>query len=227
MRQARLTEPESPSVPDYSPAAVQLSLVDTVLADLIPRIGRCHIRIHEDPWEALFMAVSYQQFSGRVARRVCARIRSRCGGRLPKTAFLLDQPQGWLRQFGLTWRKEATLREIACRVESGELDLQGMSELPDRSVIEKLTDIRGIGEWTACMFLLFHLGREDVIMPGDLGIRKAIQLHYALDRLPSILEVLEHSRRWAPVPDCRVLVPVEKSSGFSRARARIVSEGRG
>jgi DNA-3-methyladenine glycosylase II len=198
LRQARLTE--SGPVPTSHPSLAirQLASSDRVLCELITRIGDYQVRLNLDAWETLFLAVAYQQMSGAAAKRVCDRIRSRSGNRLPTPELLMELPIGWLRQFGLTSRKETTLRIAAVRMARGDLDLDAMGDLPDDEVIRVLTSIRGVGKWTACMFLVFHLGREDVVLSGDLGARRAIQIHYGLGHLPSATEVEERSAGWAP-----------------------------
>jgi DNA-3-methyladenine glycosylase II len=198
LRQARLTESEPVPTSHPSIAIRQLASSDRVLCELISRIGDYQMRLNHDAWESFFIAVAYQQMSGAAAKRVCDRIRSRSGNRLPSPELLLEMPIGWLRQFGLTSRKETTLRSAAVRIVAGELDLDALGALPDQEVINLLTSIRGVGQWTACMFLVFHLGREDVILPGDLGVRRAIRSNYGLGHLPSGAEVEEKSAHWAP-----------------------------
>jgi DNA-3-methyladenine glycosylase II len=198
LRQGRLAVPNPPAHPGISEALQHLSRTDRILAELIACVGMCKIRACEDPWEALFLAISNQQISAVSAKRINEAIKHRFGGRPPSVRALLSLPFGSLGRQGLTSRKEATLRGLAQQVESGELNLTSLTGLADDLVVDRLTSFPGVGPWTACMFLLFHLGRPDVFFPDDLGIRRAIRLHYAWSSTPTKREVLELSASWSP-----------------------------
>jgi DNA-3-methyladenine glycosylase II len=142
-----------------------------------------------DLFGALLFQVAGQQLSVVATRRTLGRIEMLFGGRLPSPAELLEVPQDSLRQAGLSWRKVATLRDLAQRLSDGRLDPDVMRELPDDEVIAALTTIPGIGPWTAQGALILALQRQDVVLPGDLALRKAIQREYGLDHLPSQAEV--------------------------------------
>ena len=103
-----------------------------------------------------------------------------------------------LRDAGLSWSKVSYFRDLAERVLDGELDLKRLPELSDEEVIEELTAIKGIGRWTAEMFLIFHLGRPDVLSTGDLGIRKGAQLAYGLEEMPAPAELEQMGEAWRP-----------------------------
>jgi DNA-3-methyladenine glycosylase II len=151
-----------------------------------------------DLFGALLFQVAGQQLSVASTRRTLGRIELLFGGHLPSPAELLGVPQDSLRQAGLSWRKVATLRDLAEHISDGRLNPDILSELPDDDVITALTTIPGIGPWTAQGALILALQREDVVLPGDLALRKAIQRAYELDHLPSQAEVLDIAEKWRP-----------------------------
>jgi DNA-3-methyladenine glycosylase II len=151
-----------------------------------------------DLFGTLLFQVTGQQLSVVATRRILGRIETLFGGHLPSPAELLEVPPDSLRQAGLSWRKVATLRDLAEHFSDGRLDPDTLSKLPDDEVIAALTTIPGIGPWTAQGALILALGREDVVLPGDLALRKAIQRAYELDHLPSQAEVLAIAEKWRP-----------------------------
>ena len=151
-----------------------------------------------DLYGALLFQVTGQQLSVAATRRTLARIEDLFGGQLPAPAELLAVDPGKLRAAGLSWRKTGTLRDLAERLTDGRLNQDALSELPDDEIIAELTTIPGIGPWTVQGALLIALGREDVVLPGDLALRKAIQAAYHLDRLPTQQEVLDIADKWRP-----------------------------
>jgi DNA-3-methyladenine glycosylase II len=151
-----------------------------------------------DLFGALLFQVVGQQLSVAATRRILGRIEALFGGDLPTAAELLGVPPDSLRQAGLSWRKVATIRELAQRLSDGRLDPGVLSELPDDEVIAALTTIPGIGPWTAQGALILARRREDVVLPGDLALRKAIQHAYDLDHLPTQAEVLAIAEKWRP-----------------------------
>jgi DNA-3-methyladenine glycosylase II len=151
-----------------------------------------------DLFGALLFQVTGQQLSVAATRRTLARIGDLFGGRLPAPAALLAADPADLRAAGLSWRKVGTLRELAGRLADGRLDQDALSALPDEEVIAELTTIPGIGPWTVQGALLVALGREDVVLPGDLALRKAIRAAYQLDHLPAQQEVLTIAAPWRP-----------------------------
>jgi DNA-3-methyladenine glycosylase II len=120
------------------------------------------------------------------------------GGRLPAPAELLALDPARIREAGLSWRKIATLRDLAERLSDGRLDADTLSRLPDDELMAELTTIPGIGPWTVQGALLIALKREDVVLPGDLALRKAVQAAYGLDHRPSQDEVLAIAEKWRP-----------------------------
>ena len=151
-----------------------------------------------DAYEALARAIVGQQLSTKAAASIWEKVIALFGGKTPAPKRLLAVAPQALRDAGLSWSKVAYVRDLAERVEDGELDLKRLPELPDEDVIAELTEIKGVGRWTAEMFLIFHLGRPDVLSAGDLGIRRAIQIVYGLDELPGPEEMERLAEPWRP-----------------------------
>jgi len=151
-----------------------------------------------DLYGALLFQVTGQQLSVPATRRTLARIEALFDGHLPAPTELLGVDPGKLREAGLSWRKVSTLRDLAERLTDGRLNPEGLNSLPDEELIAELTEIPGIGPWTAQGALIIALQREDVVLPGDLALRKAVQAAYQLDHLPTQQEVLAIAEKWRP-----------------------------
>ena len=151
-----------------------------------------------DLYGALLFQVTGQQLSVAATRRTLARIEALFGGHLPSPAELLVVDPAQLREAGLSWRKISTLRDLAERLSDGRLDPDVLSGLPDDELMTELTAIPGIGPWTVQGALLIALRREDVVLPGDLALRKAVQAAYQLDHRPIEQEVLAIAEKWRP-----------------------------
>jgi len=151
-----------------------------------------------DLYGALLFQVVGQQLSVASTRSILARIEALFGGHLPSPAELLELEPAKLREAGLSWRKIGTLRDLAERLTDGRLDTDVLSGLPDDELLTQLTAIPGIGPWTVQGALLIALQREDVVLPGDLALRKAVQAAYRLDHLPSPQEVIDIAEKWRP-----------------------------
>jgi DNA-3-methyladenine glycosylase II len=151
-----------------------------------------------DLYGALLFQVTGQQLSVAATRRTLARIEELFSGRLPEPAELLAVDPGKLREAGLSWRKIGTLRDLAERLSDGRLDVDVLSSLPDDELMSQLTAIPGIGPWTVQGALIIALQREDVVLPGDLALRKAVRAAYQLDHLPAEQEVLAIAESWRP-----------------------------
>ena len=151
-----------------------------------------------DLFGALLFQVTGQQLSVPATRRTLTRIQALFGGHLPAPAGLLGVDPAQLREAGLSWRKIRTLRDLAERLSDGRLDLGTLSSLPDEELLAELTTIPGIGPWTVQGALIIALQREDVVLPGDLALRKAVRAAYQLRHLPSQQEVLAIAEKWRP-----------------------------
>jgi DNA-3-methyladenine glycosylase II len=152
----------------------------------------------EDPYGALLRSIVGQQLSVKAARSIYGRLTDHFGGATPTPQALLDADPDALRGAGLSRAKVNYLRSLAEHVLSGELELERLDELGDEEVERKVTAVKGLGQWTAHMFLIFHLGRPDVLPVGDLGVRRAVERAYGLEELPSAEELERLGERWAP-----------------------------
>jgi DNA-3-methyladenine glycosylase II len=170
-----------------------------------------------DLYGALLFQVTGQQLSVPATRRTLARIEALFDGHLPSPTDLLRVDPGELREAGLSWRKINTLRDLAERLSDGRLDTEVLSTLPDDEVMAELTAIPGIGPWTVEGALIIALQREDVVLPGDLALRKAVQLAYQLDHLPTQQEVLAIAEKWRPYRS--LATSYLFSAGFERTPA--------
>jgi DNA-3-methyladenine glycosylase II len=151
-----------------------------------------------DLYGALLFQVTGQQLSVPATRRTMGRIQALFGGRLPSPAEVLETDPAKLREAGLSWRKISTLRDLAARLSDGRLSQDTLSSLPDDELMAELTAIPGIGPWTVQGAMIVALDREDVVLPGDLALRKAVQAAYQLDHLPAQEEVLAIAEKWRP-----------------------------
>ncbi len=151
-----------------------------------------------DLYGALLFQITGQQLSVPATRRILGRIEALFDGRLPTPIEFLGVDPASIREAGLSWRKINTLRDLAQRFADGRLDPAVLGQLPDDELMTTLTAIPGIGPWTVQGALILALQREDVVLPGDLALRKAIELTYQLDHLPTQQEVLAIADPWRP-----------------------------
>lgn len=151
-----------------------------------------------DAYGTLVRSIVGQQLSTKAAATIYSRVLELFGGNVPTPAQLIDADPDALRAAGLSRAKVAYLRDLAERVEDGELDLDHLAELSDAQVSEQLTAIKGIGQWSADMFMIFHLGRPDVLAVGDLGIRRAVERAYSLPKLPDVKTLTRIAEPWRP-----------------------------
>jgi DNA-3-methyladenine glycosylase II len=152
----------------------------------------------EDPYGALLRSIVGQQLSVKAARSIYNRLTDQFGGTTPSPQALLGADPDTLRGAGLSRAKVNYLRSLAEHVLSGELELDRLEDLGDEEVEREVTAVKGLGTWTAHMFLIFHLGRPDVLPVGDLGVRRAVERAYGLEELPSAEELERLGERWAP-----------------------------
>ena len=183
-----------------------LAASDPVMAGLIERLGPMSIaerrrrrgQSPDDAYGTLLRAIIGQQLSTKAARTIYERVIALFDTGVPSPQKLLAADEAALRGAGLSGRKVEYLRDLAAHVIDGELELDRLEDLSDDEVIEEVTAVRGLGRWTAEMFLMFHLGRPDVVSGGDLGIRRAVQVAYGLDDMPSSDEVVARAEAWRP-----------------------------
>jgi DNA-3-methyladenine glycosylase II len=193
-------------VPRLTKAHRELAASDPVMAALMERVGPMSVaerrrrrgQVPDDAYGALLRAVVGQQLSTKAARTIYDRVVALFGGDDPSPQALLEVDEQALRKAGLSGRKVEYLRDLAAHVLSGELELDRLEELSDEEVIAEVTAVRGLGQWTAEMFLMFHLGRGDVVSGGDLGIRRGVMLTYELGEMPTPDEVVKRAEAWRP-----------------------------
>jgi DNA-3-methyladenine glycosylase II len=152
----------------------------------------------EDSYGALLRSITGQQLSVKAAATIYGRVTDLYGGKTPSPAELIATDPEELRTAGLSYAKAAYLRDLAEKVEDGELDLAALPELPDEEVSAQLIQVKGLGQWTVDMFMMFHLGRPDVLPVGDLGIRNAAKANYNLRKLPTPDRLRRLARPWRP-----------------------------
>ena len=187
-------------MPDTRRAVAHLKRADPVLARVIARVGPCRFepRAEGTHFEAVARAIVYQQLSGKAAGTIHARFHALYGGRAPEPAELLATGDEALRSAGLSRQKIGYLRDLAARVDAGDLPLDRVDALGDDDLIAALTRVKGVGRWTAQMFLMFRLGRPDVLPDLDLGVQKATHLAYGRRDVPKPADVLRIGAPWAP-----------------------------
>ncbi len=171
------------------------------MAGLITRFGKLRVTAdRREPYEALCEAVVYQQLHAKAAATILGRLVAQIGnGALPAPHRMLDAPDEALRAVGLSRNKVAALRDIATHARDGRLPTLAICrDLSDAELIARLTDIRGIGRWTVEMFLIFTLGRPDVLPSGDFGVRRGYSLAYSLPDMPTPKALALAGERWAP-----------------------------
>lgn len=176
---------------------------DRVMEQLVRRIGPLGTAQRrrgrpDDAYGSLVRTIVGQQLSTKAARSIYGRLTALFDGRAPSPRELVSTDEELLRASGLSGPKVRYLRDLAHRVLSGELDLGALQDLPDEEVIDQITAVKGLGRWSADMFLMFHLGREDVLPVGDLGVRRAAERAYDLPEIPDGGTLEDLARPWSP-----------------------------
>lgn len=177
-----------------------LRRVDAVVAGLIDQHGPFRPRPSGDPYESLLRAILFQQLAGAAASAIQRRFLALYGmdGRYPSPRQLLDTADEALKGAGVSRQKAAYMKDLALHAADGRLDFSALPDAPDDSVIEALTAVKGIGVWSAQMFLMFQLGRPDVLPVGDLGVRNGMRIAYGLPATPAPREAEAIGAPWAP-----------------------------
>lgn len=179
-------------------AILHLKKSDPVLASLIERVGPYRIEYLEPRFETLVRSIVYQQISGKAAATVLDRLLGLVPKRNLTTKALLKLTPEQLRSAGLSGQKASYIRDLAEHTQAKRVDFATIGDLTDADVIEHLTQVKGIGVWTAHMFLIFALRRHDVLPCADLGVRAAIKRAYKLDALPDAKQIEELAIAWRP-----------------------------
>ena len=182
-------------------AAVRhLKRADPVMARVIDTVGRCeYAPYHDRPhFDALISSIIYQQISGKAADTILRRVQALYDDSFPTPHQLLETADARLRSAGLSRQKIGYLRDLAGKAATGAVPFESLHALEDEIVIDSLVSIRGVGRWTAQMFLMFRLGRLDVLADGDLGVQNAIRRAYRLRKRPTPERVRKIGAPWAP-----------------------------
>ena len=181
-------------------AVQHLRRVDSILAGVIDMVGPCRFRAAPElsHFEAVARSIIHQQLSGKAAATIHGRFEELFAERRPRPEALDALSDEALRSAGISRQKLSYLRDLTHRVGAEKLPIVTLHELPDDEVIGHLTTVKGVGVWTAQMFLMFRLGRLDVLPDLDLGIRKGIQQAYRLRKLPTSERVNSIGSKWAP-----------------------------
>jgi DNA-3-methyladenine glycosylase II len=182
----------------FEKARRHLARRDPVLKQIVGKVGPCTLQIEPDRFKLLARSIVSQQISGKAARSIFARLVEATGkaGLTPKGILKLSDEK--LRGAGLSAGKVRSMRDLAEKVNDGVVSLADIHEREDEEIIEHLIPVRGIGRWTAEMFLIFSLGRLDVLPVGDLGLRVGVQRHYGLEEPPKKDALTEIAAPWQP-----------------------------
>lgn len=184
----------------YQQAADHLSAHDPHLAPLIKKHGLYRVEPHTDYYQDLVDSIIGQQLSVKAAATILGRFKALFDGKLPTPEQILEQDIETLRSVGLSRPKAGYIRDLAQHVLSGKVKFDHLPRLTSDEIIKELTDVKGIGEWTAHMFLMFCMGRLDILPVGDLGIRNGIRALYNMDHAPSPDEIRKVAQdyQWHP-----------------------------
>ncbi|HET9308583.1 MAG TPA: DNA-3-methyladenine glycosylase [Candidatus Sulfotelmatobacter sp.] len=178
-------------------AVNHLKKCDPVLRAIIERVGPCRIEYGPAEFHSLAEAIVYQQLNGKAAVTIFKRFAALAGEPLtPEGILKLTDEQ--LRSVGLSKQKSAYLKDLAAKTAAGQLDFSRLPELSDEEVIQHLTQVKGIGVWTAHMFLMFSLRRPNVLPTGDYGVQMAVKKHYKKRKLPKPKDMEKIARAWEP-----------------------------
>jgi DNA-3-methyladenine glycosylase II len=184
---------------DYTRARRTLARNDPVIASLMREHGACGLADaqHTDPFKALVHAIVAQQLSTKAAATIEARFAGLYGG-VPTPEKVAATSDEQLRAVGLSGQKTGYIRDLCRRISDGSLPLDALDSMPDEEIVQALTQVKGIGRWTAEMFLMFRLHRPDVLPVGDLGIVKAVQRAYRLRKVPTPERLTRIGEAWRP-----------------------------
>ena len=177
--------------------AVELLKQDPNLTRIIERIGDYQIKKRNNHFAVLIESIISQQLASAAAEAIFARFK-KLYPKFPTVTQILNTKNANLRSAGLSGMKIEYLKDLSQKIEDGKLKMRSLSKMTDDEIIEHLTQVKGIGQWTAEMFLIFSLGRLDVLPIGDLGLRKGVQMAFSMSELPKPKEVEKIGMRWKP-----------------------------
>lgn len=185
---------------DYRSSIRHLKRVDPILARVIESVGSCRLQLRTEGthFQALTRSIIFQQLSGKAAGTILSRFNALFPQHSPTPEAVLQMSDETLRSVGLSRQKIGYVRDLSSKVVSGELPLDEVHEMPDDDLIAHLVQVKGIGRWTAQMFLMFRLGRRDVLPELDLGIQNAIRRAYKRRKRPTPKDVKKIGAKWSP-----------------------------
>ncbi|HEU5462460.1 MAG TPA: DNA-3-methyladenine glycosylase [Nitrososphaeraceae archaeon] len=175
-----------------------LCKADSNIEKIIKIVGKYSIKIRNDPFQSLIESIIYQQLAGKAANAIYNRFLNYYDNKQVTPARILNSPNDNLKKVGLSNRKIDYLKDLASHVYDGRINLEEFPTMNDEEIINKLVNVKGIGRWTSEMFLIFSLGRQDVLPVTDLGVRKAIYKVYSLSELPKPDTMMEIAEPWRP-----------------------------
>ncbi len=171
---------------------------DPVLGRVVEKLGRIDFELDDGHYEALVGSIMFQQLAGSAARAILNRFKELYNGKIPTPEEYLSTDEKKLRFAGVSPQKISYLRDLCERMVNGSLDLKSLEHLPDDEAVRRLDEVRGVGRWTAEMFLIFVLGRTDVLPVDDLGVQKAVKRLYHLRKLPTEEKFKRLAKNWHP-----------------------------
>lgn len=199
MATPKTTTKKIPKVKHSHPAPIHLSGVDPIMAAIVERVGAYDATYRRERFPALARAIVFQQLAGNAARAILKRFIELYPGRsFPSPEQVAATPLARLRKAGLSKPKALYIKGLAAAVVAKKVNFHRFPKMEDDAVIAELTQVKGIGQWTAEMFLMFNLGRPDVMPAGDLGVQTAVMKAYGMAKRPTPKELREFAERWKP-----------------------------
>jgi 3-methyladenine DNA glycosylase/8-oxoguanine DNA glycosylase len=178
-------------------ALAHLRSVDPILAGIIDRVGQYAMQYHEPTFRALVRSIVFQQLHGKAARAIFDRLLQKAGGEITPESILKLRPTQ-MRSIGLSKQKLTYIRDLAHKTRDGLVEFEKFPEMSDQEVIAELTQVKGIGEWTAHMFLMFALRRPNILPVGDFGVRSAMRKAYGMKVMPKPRTMERIAKSWHP-----------------------------
>jgi len=186
-------------VPYARKARAHLSKADPVLAQIIAEVGALGIQPRRERFQALVRTIIFQQLAGAAANAIYGRFVGLFPGvEFPSPEQVIAKTDAELRSVGLSEKKALYIKDLAAHVRDGKLNFHRFHRMTDEEIVADLTQVKGIGKWTAEIFLMFNLGRPDVMPADDLGVQNAVKRHYRMRQRPNRKRLLKHAERWRP-----------------------------
>ena len=171
---------------------------DPKFAKIISQVGEYNVKITKNRYQSLVEAIIAQQLSGSAAESILKKFKKLYKTKFPKPIDVIKTSDSKLRSAGLSKMKVSYIKDLSKKIETNQLNMREISTKSNESIVAQLTNVKGIGRWTAEMFLIFSLGRLDVLPVGDLGLKKGIQLMHSFNDLPNEKEIEQLAESWRP-----------------------------